>query len=304
MQAHGNASTSIARVGTPGTRWRLRRLNRLERRLAIQIALVLLVVCAALAAPLLSSQDPKRQQIIARMKPPGATLNDGRVARLGTDQLGRDMYSRILYGARISLLISITGTALAALIGVPLGLIAGYGRRGLDVVIMRLVDIQLGFPGLLLAITLAAVLGRGLGNVILALGVANWTTFARVMRASVLTLRDEEFVHAAQAAGASNTRILARHILPNASSALIVIAALQLGQMILAESGLSFIGLGVDPTTPSWGSMISDGRQYVTSAWWLITFPGLAITFTALIAGLLGDTVRDLLDPHSRARVD
>src|SRR3954452_19205833 len=144
MQAHSNASASIARVGAPGARWRLRRLNRLERRLVFQITLVLLLLLAALAAPLLASQNPQRQQIIARMKPPGATLNDGRVARLGTDQLGRDMYSRILYGGRVSLLISFTGTALAALIGVPLGLIAGYGRRSLDVLIMRLVDIQLG----------------------------------------------------------------------------------------------------------------------------------------------------------------
>jgi peptide/nickel transport system permease protein len=283
---------------------RPRRLNRLQRRLLLYLIVSLVIVTPVLAAPLFTDFEPNKQNILERLKPAGAELRDGRTAWLGTDQLGRDMWSRILYGGRISLFISVTGVLLAAAIGIALGLIAGYGGTVVDSAIMRVVDIQLGFPGLLLAIVLAAALGPGLTNVILALGIARWTTYTRVLRASVLSLKKEEYVHAARVIGATGPRIAIRHILPNTISSLIVIAALHLGQMILAESALSFIGLGVQPPTPSWGAMIDDGREYITSAWWLITFPGLAITITVLAFGLLGDAIRDAVDPHLRSRGD
>jgi peptide/nickel transport system permease protein len=307
MSVTPTQSQALAAASLAGERTsfrRPRRLNRLQRRLLLYLIVSLVIVTPVLAAPLFTDFEPNKQNILERLKPAGAELRDGRTAWLGTDQLGRDMWSRILYGGRISLFISVTGVLLAAGIGIALGLIAGYGGTAVDSVIMRVVDIQLGFPGLLLAIVLAAALGPGLTNVILALGIARWTTYTRVLRASVLSLKKEEYVHAARVIGATGPRIAIRHILPNTISSLIVIAALHLGQMILAESALSFIGLGVQPPTPSWGAMIDDGREYITSAWWLITFPGLAITITVLAFGLLGDAIRDAVDPHLRSRGD
>jgi peptide/nickel transport system permease protein len=270
----------------------------------VRLLVVLAIIFLCLAAPLLTPFDPEQQQITARLKPAMTELADGRVALLGTDQLGRDILTRILYGGRISLIISFSGVILAAGIGITLGLLAGYFGKGIDTTISRIVDIQLGFPGLLLAITLAAALGPGILNVIIALGIARWTTYARMVRGQVMTLQKEEFLQAARVIGARDVRIILRHILPNTLSSIIVIAALHLGQMILAESSLSFIGLGVQPPTPSWGEMVNKGREYITSAWWLIAFPGLAITATVLAFGLLGDAVRDMLDPHMRTRAD
>jgi peptide/nickel transport system permease protein len=285
-----------------GDHVRPRRRSRLERQLIARAAVVLVIVGSVLAAPLIAPFNPLKQNILYRLKPAATPVQNGQFALLGTDQLGRDIFSRILYGGRISLLISVSGVAFALIVGVTLGLIAGYRGGALDVVIMRVVDVQLGFPGLLLAITLAAALGPGVLNVIIALGISHWTTYTRVVRASVLAIRQEEFVQAAQVIGGTNSRILIRHILPNTLSAIIVIAALHFGQMILAESALSFLGLGVQPPTPSWGAMINDGREYITSAWWLTAFPGLAITITVLAIGRLGDTLRDLADPHLRTR--
>lgn len=284
--------------------WPARPMNRLERRLAFRLGVVALIVLAILGAPLLTPFDPLQQNILARLKPAMTVMSDGRLALLGTDQLGRDIWTRILYGGRISLLISVSGVALASVLGVVLGLMAGYYGGVVDTVISRIIDIQLGFPGLLFAITLAAALGPGILNVIIALGIARWTTYARVVRGTVLTLKTEEFILAARTVGCSGARIMFRHILPNTLSSIIVLAALHLGQLILAESALSFIGLGVQPPTPSWGSMINQGRQYITSAWWLITYPGLAITLTVVALGLLGDAVRDIVDPHMRGRTD
>ena len=282
----------------------LQRMNRLERRLAGRLGLVVAIVLFVLVAPLVVQTDPNKQNIISRLKPAGAVLPDGTIALLGTDQLGRDMFARILWGGQVSLLITVSGVLLAAGIGITLGLISGYYGRWVDTVVMRLVDVQLGFPGLLLAITLAAALGPGVVNVVIALGVALWTTYARVVRSSVLTIKNQEFIHAAQALGSPTVRILLRHVLPNALSAITVIAASHLGQMIIAESALSFIGLGVQPPTPSWGSMINKGREYITTAWWLTLYPGLAMTLTVMALGVLGDAVRDVMDPHMRSRVD
>jgi peptide/nickel transport system permease protein len=288
----------------PSARPRVQRWSRFQRRLVVRLAVVLSIILACLAAPLLTPFEPTQQQITARLRPAGAELPDGRIALLGTDQLGRDILTRILYGGRISLLISFSGVLLAGSIGIVLGLVSGYFGKMTDAVIMRMVDIQLGFPGLLLAITLAAALGPGLLNVVIALGIARWTTYARMVRGQVLSLKKEEFMQAAHLIGCSHLRILARHVLPNTLSSITVIAALHLGQMILAESALSFIGLGVQPPTPSWGEMVNKGREYITSAWWLIAFPGLAITMTVLAFGLLGDAVRDYLDPHMRSRIE
>lgn len=279
---------------------RARRWNRLQRRFLVRLLVVLAIILVCIAAPLLTDFDPEQQQITARLKPAGTVLADGRVALLGTDQLGRDILTRILYGGRISLFISFSGVILAGAIGISLGLLSGYFGKGVDAAISRIVDIQLGFPGLLLAITLAAAMGPGILNVIIALGIARWTTYARMVRGEVLTLKKEEFLQAARTIGCGDLRIIMRHILPNTLSSIIVIAALHLGQMILAESSLSFIGLGVQPPTPSWGEMVNKGREYITSAWWLIAYPGLAITLTVLAFGLLGDAVRDILDPHMR----
>lgn len=307
---HKGTGMMGAAVGAPALmdaestarRAREARLTRLQRRVIIRLAIVAAIVVCVLAAPLLTPFDPLRQNILYRLKPAGAHVQNGRVALLGTDQLGRDIFTRILYGGRVSLLISISGVTFALVVGVSLGLLAGYRGRAFDTVIMRLVDIQLGFPGLLLAITLAAALGPGIANVIIALGISHWTTYTRVVRSSVLTIKQEEYVQAAQVVGSTSTRILIRHILPNTLSAIIVIAALHFGQMILAESALSFLGLGVQPPTPSWGAMISQGREYITTAWWLTAFPGLAITLTVLAIGRLGDALRDLVDPHLRTR--
>lgn len=291
-------------MAAPPARARPRRWGRVHRRFAVRLVLVLMIIGACLAAPLLTPFDPTEQQITARLKPAGTALPNGRIALLGTDQLGRDIFTRILYGGRISLLISFSGVVLAAAIGITLGLLAGYFGKGVDTVISRAVDVTLGFPGLLLAITLAAALGPGILNVIIALGIARWTTYARMVRGEVLSLQKEEFLQAARTIGSGHTRIIVRHILPNTLSSITVIAAMHLGQMILAESSLSFIGLGVQPPTPSWGEMVNKGREYITSAWWLIAYPGLAITLTVLAFGLLGDAVRDLLDPHMRTRAD
>jgi peptide/nickel transport system permease protein len=299
-----SAAVDRDRLGRTPVGWSWQRTSRLERRLAVRLVLVVAIALFLLAAPLVTQVDPNKQNVLARLQPPGAVLADGRVALLGTDQLGRDMYARILYGGQISLLIGVSGVLLAAGIGVSLGLVSGYYGRYADAVVMRLVDIQLGFPGLLLAITLAAALGPGVLNVVIALGVARWTTYARIVRSSVLTIKNEEYLHAARAIGASSGRILLHHVLPNTLSAITVIAASHLGQMIIAESALSFIGLGVQPPTPSWGSMINRGREYITTAWWLIVYPGLAMTLTVMALGMLGDAVRDLMDPHMRSRAD
>jgi peptide/nickel transport system permease protein len=276
----------------------LRRLT--ARRTALfGLVVVLVVVLTALASPLISPFDPVEQDLgDRRLKPPGFRDANGRVHVLGTDHLGRDLFARVIYGARPALLVGFAAVAISGLIGLATGLIAGYFGGRLDDLLMRLADIQLAFPFILLAIAVIGVLGPSLATIIVVIGVSSWVVYARIVRGAVLTLREREFVQAALALGISDLRVVVRHILPNALTPWLVVATLDMARVIVIESALSFLGLGVQPPTPTWGGMLADGRVYVSTAWWLATFPGLAILLTVLGINLFGDGLRDTLDPR------
>ena len=277
---------------------RLTRTMLRNRGGLIGLLIVLLNIVVAILAPVLGPHDPLDQDITRRLQPP-AWLAGGSVEYLlGTDQLGRDVLTRIIHGSRISLLIGFLSVAVSLPIGVGLGLLGGYFRGRLDDAVMRLADVQLAFPFILLAITIAGVLGPSPRNVILILAVGGWVAYARVTRGQVLGLREKEFVEAARALGMRHGRILVAHILPNILTPIIVLATFAVAQMILLESSLSFLGLGVQPPTPSWGGMLNDGRAYITIAWWLTTFPGATIMLTVLGINFMGDWLRDLFDPR------
>jgi peptide/nickel transport system permease protein len=262
------------------------------------LGIVLLVVVAALCAPLISPVDPFLQEVTHRLKPPLWTGEDGQTYYLGTDHLGRDILSRLIYGSRISLVIGVCAVSLAGTLGTLLGLVAGYQGGRIDDLCMRLTDTMLAMPFILLALAVIAVLGSSLQNIIFVLGITSWVSYARVVRAEVLTLRTREFVAAAQALGGRGARIIFRHLLPNVLTPVIVIATLEVARMIILESALSFLGLGVQPPTPTWGGMLADGRAYLSTAWWLATVPGLCIMLSVLGINLLGDWLRDVLDPR------
>ncbi len=269
-----------------------------KRAGAVGLIIVTLNVVVALLAPAISPHDPLDQDVARRLLPPAWLAGGGPEHLLGTDQLGRDILSRIIHGSRISLLIGLLSVVLSLPLGVCLGLLAGYFTGRLDDITMRIADVQLAFPFILLAITVAGVLGPSLGNVILILAVGGWVIYARLARGQVLSLREKEFIEAARSLGGGNFRILFRHVLPNVVSPIIVVGTFAVAQMILLESSLSFLGLGVQPPTPSWGGMLNDGRAYITVAWWLTTFPGAAIMLTVLGINFVGDWLRDLLDPR------
>lgn len=263
-------------------------------------ALLLVVfLLAATLGPVVAPYGYDEQNLRGRLRPPvwieGGTTDHP----LGTDALGRDLLTRILYGARVSLALAAAGVALGAVMGVSLGMVSGYFGGRVDNFIMRLADIQLSFPYLLLAIAVVAAFGTNLVNLVLVLGLRTWVVYARTVRSSVLTVRALDYVQAAVAAGASSSRTMLRHILPNVSGPLIVVATVELAQLVLMEATLSFLGLGVQPPYPSWGTMLSSGRDYLSNAWWLATFPGLAILVAVLGANLLGDGLRDFLDKRS-----
>jgi peptide/nickel transport system permease protein len=276
----------------------LRRLT--ARRTALfGLVVVLGVVLTALAAPLISPFDPVEQDLgDLRLKAPGFRDAAGRVHPLGTDHLGRDLLARVIYGARPALLVGFAAVAISGLIGLAAGLVAGYFGGRLDDILMRLADIQLAFPFILLAIAVIGVLGPSLTTIIVVIGVSSWVVYARIVRSVVLTLREREFVQAALALGVSDARVVVRHILPNALTPWLVVATLDMARVIVIESALSFLGLGVQPPTPTWGGMLADGRVYISTAWWLATFPGLAILVTVLGINLFGDGLRDTLDPR------
>lgn len=261
-----------------------------------------LIILGGLIAPWLSPYGPADQSLLTRLQPPAWSAAGTMEHMLGTDHLGRDLLTRILYGARVSLSVSLSAVALSALVGVLFGLLAGFLGGRIDFLIMRLVDFQLSFPVLLLAIILAAVLRPSGATVVLVLVISGWATYARVVRAQVLSLREREYVLAARSLGGSTRRLLLRHVLPNIQNVIVVLATVQMAQFIIAESTLSFLGLGILPPTPSWGGMINEGRDYVWSAWWIQTLPGVVIVLCVSAIGLLGDWLRDFLDPYGNGR--
>lgn len=263
------------------------------------LGVILLIILTALSAELITPHDPLAQDIPHRLAGP-FWMTGSADHLLGTDSLGRDILARIIFGTRISLLVGLSSVFLSGSIGVPLGLVAGYFRGWLDAAIMRLADIQLAIPTMVLALTIMALLGPSLVNVIIVLGVTGWVVYARVVRGEVLSVREKEFVEAALATGATHGRVLLFHILPNVSSSIIVISSLRVATMILLEATLSFLGLGVQPPTPTWGGMVAEGRDFVSGAWWVSTLPGIAILIAVLGINFLGDWLRDVLDPRLR----
>ena len=275
-------------------------LKRLARRrtAVFGLGVVIVVLLAALFAPWLTPFDPLEQDINQRLKEPGWQTAAGRIHMLGTDHLGRDILARVIFGSRIALVVGVSAVLISGVLGMAIGLVAGYFGGKVDDFFMRLADIQLAFPFILLAIAVIGVLGPNLRNIIIVIGVSSWVVYARVVRGEVLSIREREFVQAAIALGSRDGRVLVRHVLPNAFTPWLVVATLDMARVIVIESALSFLGLGVQPPTPTWGGMLADGRVYLSTAWWLATFPGLAILVTVLGINLLGDGLRDTLDPR------
>jgi peptide/nickel transport system permease protein len=258
-------------------------------------AIVLILVVVGLLAPLIAPYDPNAQNLSQALRPP-AWLSG--VHALGTDAVGRDILSRLFYGARISLVIAVMVVIISGAFGLLLGAISGYVAGTVDFLIQKLVEVVWAFPPLLLAIAIMAFLGQGLENLILALISQRWIAYCRVSRGQALSLRSREFVDAARSLGARHTRIILRHIMPNLFPAAVVIGTFSMASAIIAEASLSFLGLGVPPEIPTWGSMLADGRTHISTSWWLALFPGLCIFFTVLGINLLGDGLRDILDPR------
>jgi peptide/nickel transport system permease protein len=281
----------------PARRSRLTTTRKGRRVIASGIVLAL-ALASGLIGPAVVPYDPLAMRLEERIQPPGTRLSNGSVAWFGTDQLGRDLLQQIVHGARVSILVALSTVVIAGCLGTALGLVAGYMGGATDMVIMRLVDLQLAFPPLLLAILISAVLGPSVMNVILTLSVIRWAVFARLVHGSVLSLREKEFVEAARATGAGIARVTVGHILPNTLTPIVIVATLQIALQMLAEAALSFLGLGIPHPLPSWGVTISQGRDYIQNAWWIATIPGFVMTAVVLSAGAFGDALRDYLDPR------
>ncbi|MFV1877747.1 ABC transporter permease [Nioella sp.] len=299
------SASSTQAVGGMASSYRRKELRRafqsmVTSRWALIGMLILLVVTfIAIFGPWLAPFDPNRQYLLMRLREPGMPGQGDLTYWLGSDQLGRDVLSRLLYGARVSLLVGVAAIVVGGTIGTVAGLVSGYFGGWIDDVIMRLGDIQLAFPFILLAIMFLVVLGPGLVNIILVLGIGQWITYARIVRAQTLSLREKEYVEAARAMGDSTFSILFRTILPNIIAPLTVIASFNVAGVILSEAALSFLGLGVPPDVPTWGSMLSESRDHLLSnKWWMAVFPGLAIVLTVLAFNIIGDWLRDFLDPR------
>ncbi|MDB5042935.1 MAG: peptide transporter permease [Candidatus Eremiobacteraeota bacterium] len=277
----------------------LRRLARDPGAVAGAVVVLIVAVCA-IFAPLIARTDPNLQNLSSTLVPPMWIAGGSGAHPLGTDNLGRDLLARIIWGSRVSAIVGICVVAIGGSIGVTAGLLAGYRRGWVDALIARITDVQLAFPLVLLAVAIVAVVGPGLWTVIAAIGLTSWVQYVRVVRAETLSLREREFIAAAQAAGATSSRIVTRHLLPNVTSVAIVLGTFEIARAVVFESSLSFLGLGVPPTTPSWGGMLADGRQYLDTAWWVALFPGLAIMIAVMGINLLGDGLRDALDPSAR----
>jgi peptide/nickel transport system permease protein len=302
----GQRGDGLAQAGArhdrqPG-RWARLQSSLLRSRTGVfGTVIVILVIVTAIFAPYLAPADPNQQNIMETLQPP-SWLDPDSDALLGTDYLGRDILSRIIYGARVSLIIGVSAVAIAGVLGATLGILAGFRGGWADAVIMRVADFQLAVPFIVLAIAVLGILGPSLRNIIIVLGVTGWVVYARVVRSEVLAVREMDYVTSARALGSSDGRIMVRHVLPNVAAPMIVISSLEVARMIISEAALSFLGLGVPPTTPSWGGMVADGRNYLQANWWIATFPGLAIVITVLGINLFGDWLRDALDPRMRGR--
>jgi peptide/nickel transport system permease protein len=278
-----------------------RQMLRALRRSPVGITGVLIVgalLIAALTGPALTPHDATKPDLLSRLKPPAWQAEGEWRYPLGTDQLGRDILSRLIMGSRVSATVGIAAVAISTTLGVLIGMLAGYYGGRWDTGLMRITDAVLAIPFLVLVIAVAGVVGAGLITIILILGFTGWVNYSRVVRGEVLRLREEEYTTAARALGQRDASILGRHVLPNVTASIIVLSTLQVATTILAESSLSFLGLGVQPPTVTWGGMLADGRQHVGGAWWLATFPGIAITITVLGIVFLGDWLRDVLDPR------
>ncbi len=276
------------RIATPATVW-------------LFVGIIVSFVVIAVIAPLVAPFDPTQQDLLARLRPPGAEI-DGKRYLLGTDEVGRDLLSRTIFGARISLSVAALSVCVSTALGTWLGMVSGFYRGGIEAVVMRLVDTVLSIPALLLAILTVAVLGPGLQNLVLVLGFTRWPRYARVAYGQTLSVANATYIHASRFVGARDRRLLWRHVAPNILAPIIVVATLEFGLMILFEASLSFLGLGVQPPAPSWGTILSAGRSYMGSAWWIATFPGLALFLLVLSVNLVGDHVRDRFDPRSYGR--
>lgn len=271
------------------------RQNKLN---VIGLAIVVTILLAATFAPFLTPYQPNEQSLENRLEGPSAEHP------MGTDQVGRDILTRLLYGARISLQIGVTVVAISLGIGTAVGVTAGYLGGYVDESLMRFVDVLLAFPGLLLALVIAGILGPSLTNIMIALAAVGWTRYSRVVRGSVLSVKQQEYVKASQLMGTSRFRLVGRHVVPNVMGPVVVLATMDMATVILGTAGLSFLGLGAQPPTPEWGTMISEGRNYIQDAWWVVNFPGIAIMFAVLGFNLLGDGLRDILDPTDTGGVD
>lgn len=300
----GSAAEPVAAPVSPALARPHSRIMRALRpwltfKAVLGISLLSVLLVCALLAPWLAPYDPNKQNLMAAMIPPQYFFGPH---FLGTDHVGRDLLARLIYGARISLSIAAAVVLISGAVGITLGIISGYFGGRVDFVIQKVVEMVWAFPPLLIAIAILAFLGQGLGNLILALTLQRWIPYCRVVRAEAMTLKEREFVVAARSIGASHLRILGRHLLPNLIQSALVIGTFAMAAAIIAEAALSFLGLGVPPQIPTWGSMLADGRAYVSTSWWMSLFPGLAIFATVLAINMLGDALRDNLDPKMKRR--
>jgi peptide/nickel transport system permease protein len=269
---------------------------------ALGLSLIILAALASAAAPIISPYEPTAQSLKDNLLPPWSRDSLGGLRVLGTDQLGRDVFSRLLYGSRASLVAGVGVVLIAGTSGTLLGIVAGYTGGLIDTLAMRAVDVLFSFPGLLVALTLARVLGPSLGTTIVILSLYGWMIFARMARGSTLSVREEEFIEAAKSVGCTTPRILLRHVFPNLLPTLLTLAVLEIAATILAESSLSFLGFGIQPPKASWGLMIAEGSEYIVNAWWLVTCPGVAITLLVISMNVVANRLRVLIDPYQRGK--
>ena len=297
-------SSNQLMIGRPGRMrrsliWRSLKQSRLA---LFGLFLLIVMITLSILAPVLAPYNPAKSDIRNRLKPPSWSLEPGSHF-LGTDNVGRDILSRVLYGGRVSIFVGIAAVTLGGILGTVLGVTAGYFRGTSEGIIMRLVDIQLAFPSILFAVAIMAVLGASVLNVVVVLSLTSWATYCRVARSQTLSLRENEFIHAARSIGTRDRVIILRHILPNALSPLIVIASFGVAMAIINEAALSFLGVGVPTAIPTWGGMLGEGREYLRIAWWFSTFPGIALVLTVFGVNVLGDWIRDYLDPRLRTLI-